>query len=292
MISIKALRLLVTSRCSYHCIYCHKEGMKKDYAELLDVADYKYFVGVLKSRYGLEKVTLSGGDPCCRQDICQITRGIKDLGIFLVLATKGMDLKGCELVDQINFSIDTLNAGLYAKITGVDSKFLQKAILELKDAKSRGIRICINTVVIRGVNDDKKNFEDLISFCSQNKIDEWKLIEEMNLAKQPCLKDFYLEEYASRMGIKTNRLKKYKLALKYRGQDITLYRCHCAAVWLTKKYISESLFLDPEGNILPCMRKDAKINLFDDIRKRNSNAIIRMLSRTDFQKICPMLNSN
>jgi hypothetical protein len=100
--------------------------------------------------------------------------------------------------------------------------------------------------------------------------------------------DFYLESYAKKMGIRTNGFKSYKLSIKYHGVHITLYRCHCHVVKLTGKYVPESLFLDPAGNILLCMRDNRKIDLLDDIKKRESDFIIKTLKNINFETICPL----
>lgn len=290
MKEIKSLRLLITSRCPYKCFYCHKEGMKFSVPELLTASDYKYFVGLLKDNFRLEKVTLTGGDPFCRRDIWDISKSIKESKVFLIIITKGMLIKKIGIVDQINFTIDTLDRNKYTKITGVDKKLLQKTICKLIKAKSMGIKVVINTPLSKNINDDKESFEKLLFFCKKYKIDEWKLIEEMSVDKNNQ-ETFYLEEYANRMGIikQFRRIRNYKLSLNHRGVFITLYRCHCNAIKLLNKYISESLFFDPAGNILLCMQNNKKINLLDFIKKRDDNSIIKTIDNIDFKKICPIL---
>jgi len=267
--------------------------MKSFVPELLTVQDYEYFMKLLFKNFGLRRVTLTGGDPCCRKDMWKIVKSIRKYGLFSRIITKGMLLDKLEPVDEITFTIDTLNKNLYSKITGVDKKFLQKTITKLIEAKSKGIRVVINTPISRNYNDDRKNFEKLLFFCQKYKVDEWKLIEEMNVNKKIYMKDLYLEKYAKQMGIvkRLKRIKNHKLTLNHRGVLITLYRCHCNAVKLLKKYIPEDLFLDPAGNILLFMRNGMKINILNYIKHKDSNSIIKILKDINFKKICPILKS-
>lgn len=184
-----------------------------------------------------------------------------------------------------------MNEEIYRKITCAGQGFLKKTIFKLIEAKSKKIRIEINTPISRNINDDKANFEGLLSFCKKYKIDEWKLIEELDIKKGVTAGDLYIEEYARKMGIKglPRVIRKYKFTLKHRGVLISIYRCHCNVVRLTKKYIAESLFLDPAGNIVLCMMNDKKINILDLIKQRDSASIIKNIKNINFNKICPAL---
>jgi len=200
-----------------------------------------------------------------------------------------MLVKDIKPIDQINFTIDILDKKKYGRICGVSHNFLDKTISELIRAKSRGIRIVINTPISVNHNDSKEDFSKLFSFCSKYKIDEWKLIEEMDDEKNIFPK-FYLEDYARKMGIKIKgTIKGCKIKLRHLGVPITLYRCHCKAVELNRKYILESLFLDPAGNILLCMKREDKIDLLNNIKIRDDNSIIEKIKSINFKKICPIL---
>ena len=138
-------------------------------------------------------------------------------------------------------------------------------------------------------NDDKQNFETLLDFCKKHQIDEWRLIEKMSVLPF-TRQDIYLEEYANKIGLKVvNQLPGHKLTLLHTNVPITLYRCHCVAIWLNKKYIPESLFLDPEGQVLLCMHNNMKINLLDSIKKRKTSTIIKLIKDINFKTICPAL---
>lgn len=289
LLKIKNLRVLITNRCPYNCSYCHREGMDGVKNEALNITDYEYLAKLLKNNFGLEKVSFSGGDPCCRTDLWQIINKVNKLGLSSIIVTKGQLLKTIGKVSQIHFSIDTLNNILYSKITGVKSNVLEKTISKVLEAKSRGVQVFINTVILKGVNDNKQNFKTLLAFCKKHQIDEWRLIEEMG-GLPFRRRNVYLEKYANKMGLKVaNQLPGHKLTLRHNNIPITLYRCHCVAIWLTKKYIPESLFLDPEGQILLCMHNNMKVDLLDAIKKRKTTAIIKLIKYLDFKAICPAL---
>jgi len=121
---------------------------------------------------GVEKIRLTGGEPLVRPDIekliCALSNiaGIKTLGMTtngLLLGKKAAQLKAAGL-QSINVSLDTLNPNKFKSITRIDG--LSKVLLSLQTANDEGFEIKLNTVIIRGQNDDE--IADFAQFATAN----------------------------------------------------------------------------------------------------------------------------
>jgi cyclic pyranopterin phosphate synthase len=186
---IDYLRISVTDRCDLRCRYCMAEKMTfLPRSEVLSLEE----IAVIADRFvarGVRKIRLSGGEPLVRRDFGELARRIgRHLGNGtleeLTLTTNGTRLSGIaqELADagmcRINVSIDSLNPETYAFVTrGGD---LDKVFEGIAAAKDAGMRVKINMVALRGINDDE--FVPMLSWCAANGHD-LTLIETMPLGE-------------------------------------------------------------------------------------------------------------
>lgn len=157
---INYLRLSLTERCALKCSYCsasHGEGCVKE-REM--TADDALFIAEACSKLGFDKIRLTGGEPLLRRDILKIVSGIsasgayKDIAITTngqLLAPMAADLKNAGLM-RCNVSIDSFVPEKYKKITGGE---LQPVLDGIKAALECFGKVKINTVLIKGVNDDE-----------------------------------------------------------------------------------------------------------------------------------------
>lgn len=160
--AIRDLRLSLTDRCNFRCFYClpHGEPPLARKETILTFEEIARLCEIFVS-LGIEKIRLTGGEPLIRKDIDKLVGflsalkpGLKDLA----LTTNGFDLprhaealKSAGL-DRVTISLDSLHAGNFEKITGVDA--LEKVIAAIDAAKRAGLApIKINAVIIRDVND-------------------------------------------------------------------------------------------------------------------------------------------
>ncbi|MCL2358761.1 MAG: GTP 3',8-cyclase MoaA [Nitrososphaerota archaeon] len=156
------LRISITDRCNMHCVYCMpKEGLQLypknqilSYEEIQRLA--AIFAGL-----GIKKIRLTGGEPLVRPEIeklvCALSSidGIKTISMTtngLLLNKKAAQLKIAGL-HGINVSLDTLKPDRFKSITRIDG--LSQILLSLQTARDEGFEIKINTVIIRGQNDDE-----------------------------------------------------------------------------------------------------------------------------------------
>ncbi len=186
---IDYLRVSVTDRCDFRCVYCMSEDMTfLPKAELLSLEELDRLCSTFIRR-GVRKLRLTGGEPLVRRNVISLFRSlgqhVKSGALDeLTLTTNGSqlgkhaeDLFDCG-VRRINVSLDTLNAAKFRAITRW-GRFDQ--VLEgIKAAQSAGLSIKINMVALKGVNEDE--IDSMLGWCGDNGLD-LTLIETMPLGE-------------------------------------------------------------------------------------------------------------
>ena len=181
------IRLSITDVCNFKCGYCLPNGYqidKSDNRKFLHIDEISRLVRAL-SQLGVSKIRLTGGEPTIRKDFFDIIKIIKNnSGIKkIVITTNGYHLdriankiKESDL-DGINISIDSLNTETFKKITGHDRlPEILKGIENLQNLNFKNIKI--NAVLLKGINDSKKDFDQWANFIQNHKID-FRYIELM-----------------------------------------------------------------------------------------------------------------
>jgi cyclic pyranopterin phosphate synthase len=179
------IRLSITDRCDFRCVYCMGEDMEflpRD--EILTLEECARLVRTFID-LGVSKVRITGGEPLVRKDALWLFREIGHLpGLReLVLTTNGsqLDRYANELrtagVRRVNISLDSLDAEIFRRITRVGD--LNKVLDGIAAARAAGFSsVKLNTVLMRGVNDHEA--EELVSFVIDRDMDI-SFIEEMPL---------------------------------------------------------------------------------------------------------------
>ena len=212
--TIDYLRLSVTDRCNYRCTYCMPEKMKfLPKQDLLTLDEMDYLCALFISR-GIKNIRLSGGEPLVRKGIInfisKLSRFIErgDLN-EITLTTNGSQLKTSsqDLYDsgvrRINVSLDSLDEKKFNEITRRDD--LCNVIEGLEAAKNSGLKVKINTVVIKNKNLDEIN--NIILWAHKNNFDI-SLIETMPMGLTD--KD-RIDQYISLSEVKKIILEKFTL---------------------------------------------------------------------------------
>lgn len=197
--SIRYLRVSVTDRCDLRCVYCMAEHMTfLPRQELLTLEELdrlcSAFVGL-----GVRKLRLTGGEPLVRRDVMGLFRALSrhlESGALdeLTLTTNGSqlarfarDLAACG-VRRVNVSVDTLDAEKFRRVTRGGA--LDKVLSGIAAARAAGLRVKINAVALRGVNEDE--IERLLEWAHGSDMD-LTLIEVMPLGDiEPSRVDQYL----------------------------------------------------------------------------------------------------
>ncbi|NOU24469.1 MAG: GTP 3',8-cyclase MoaA [Methylotenera sp.] len=185
--SVDYIRLSITDRCDFRCVYCMSEDMTfLPREEVLSLEECARLVKLFV-RLGVSKVRITGGEPLVRKNALWLFQEIGKLKNLkeLVLTTNGSQLilHAAALkaagVKRINLSIDSLNAERFKKITRTGD--LGKVLAGLQasiDAGFEGIKL--NTVLMHGNNEGEAC--DLVQFAIDKKIDI-SFIEEMPLGE-------------------------------------------------------------------------------------------------------------
>ncbi len=169
---INYLRVSVTDRCDFRCFYCMAEDMELlPRSQVLTFEELDRVCSAFIGR-GIRKLRVTGGEPLVRRGIMGLFRALGrqlDSGDLeeLTLTTNGSQLAShaAELRDcgvrRVNVSLDTLDAERFASIT---RRGRLDAVMEgLDAAAAAGLRVKINTVALRGVNDGE--FDRLVAWC-------------------------------------------------------------------------------------------------------------------------------
>ncbi|RXK04151.1 GTP 3',8-cyclase MoaA [Halarcobacter bivalviorum] len=166
------LRVSVTERCNFRCQYCMPEKpfswVPKE--ELLSYEDLFEFIKVGIDE-GIKKVRITGGEPLLREGLenfIQMIASYKE-DIDLALTTNGflLDQAAQKLKDaglkRINVSLDSLKDDVAAKIA--QKNVLKKVLKGIEAADKVGLKIKINCVPMKGINDDE--LVDILNFCKE-----------------------------------------------------------------------------------------------------------------------------
>jgi GTP 3',8-cyclase len=175
---ITYLRVSVTDRCDFRCVYCMAEDMTfLPKVEILTLEELDRLCSAFV-RLGTRKLRLTGGEPLVRRDVMTLFRSLGrhiaagDLD-ELTVTTNGSQLaRHAEAlvaagVRRVNVSIDTLDPARFAEITRWGR--LNQVLDGLAAAKAAGLAVKINTVALKGVNEDE--FDRLIEWCGQEGFD-------------------------------------------------------------------------------------------------------------------------
>jgi len=186
---IDYLRVSVTDRCDLRCVYCMAEHMTfLPKAELLTLEELDRLCSAFIRR-GVRKLRLTGGEPLVRRNIMSLIRALgRHLATGaleeLTLTTNGSQLAryAGELraagVRRVNVSLDTLDPERFRAITRWGR--LNQVLEGIAAAREAGLRVKINTVALKGVNEDE--IESLLAWCARNGHD-LTLIETMPLGE-------------------------------------------------------------------------------------------------------------
>lgn len=156
----RSLRISIIDKCDLRCTYCMPEDQRfLQREELMTREEIATITRLFVQRYGITKVRLTGGEPLVRPDAVGIVRDLSGLGVSLGLTTNALSLhKHLDALIEaglrsINISLDTFDAERFKQIARRDG--FGTVWANIRSAMSRGLRVKVNMVVMRGVNDDE-----------------------------------------------------------------------------------------------------------------------------------------
>jgi cyclic pyranopterin phosphate synthase len=163
--TITDLRVSITDRCNYKCVYCRTGTEGAQFAELA-MQDYlrmiRIFVGL-----GIRKVRLTGGEPLLRKDIIKLVAQLAELRtttgdpLDIAITTNGHLLAEMAAplakagLSRVTVSMDAVDPAIFARITRVPGSF-EKVLAGVRAAQRAGLGpVKVNCVLLRGFNDDQ-----------------------------------------------------------------------------------------------------------------------------------------
>ena len=197
------LRISVTDRCNLRCAYCMPADSNPCFLskeKLLSVREIERAVSAMYA-FEIEKVRITGGEPCLRTDLPDIIKVIRNIGIQdIALTTNGIlledklpRLKAAGL-RRLNISLDALDDALFQKITGMNISN-QVVLSSIFAAERLGFEVKINMVVIRGQNE--REILPMVEFFKEKGI-QLRFIEYMDAG---CMNDWKMEKVVSKKEI-------------------------------------------------------------------------------------------
>ncbi len=297
--TINYLRVSVTDRCNYRCVYCMPEvGVAWQPHD--KIMRFEEIVQVIKSaaKIGVNKIRLTGGEPLVRPGIVDLVRMIRDIpeidDISMttnghLLADQAQSLKNAGL-NRVNISLDTFNPQLFKQITRNGD--LSKVFAGIQAAEEAGLSpLKINMVVVRGVND-----AEIMDFAKLTLEHDWhvRYIELMPIKNQvgwgvglPNYEDGYISTHEM-----LTRLEAFNLQAVYHATNsgpAKLYQMKNAKGYLG--FISpidddhfcsrcNRLRLTADGNLRSCLLSEKEYALLPALRNdENIDAIVQAAIR-------------
>jgi cyclic pyranopterin phosphate synthase len=161
---LRDLRISVTDRCNFRCVYCMpKEVFGRDYRflerkELLTFEELERLARVFVA-HGVEKIRITGGEPLLRRELERLIERLAALDVDLTLTTNGSVLpqKARALAEaglrRVTVSLDSLDDAAFRALNDVDFP-VQRVLEGIDAAAAAGLPVKVNAVVKRGVNED------------------------------------------------------------------------------------------------------------------------------------------
>jgi cyclic pyranopterin phosphate synthase len=285
--AITYLRVSVTDRCDFRCVYCMAEDMtflpKRD---LLTLEELDRLCTAFIDK-GVRKLRLTGGEPLVRRNIMSLFRGLGrhiESGKLdeLTVTTNGSQLErfAGELYDagvrRINVSLDTLDKAKFKSITRWGE--IGKVMSGIKAAQDAGLAVKINTVALKGVNDDE--IETMIRWAHGEGMD-MTLIETMPLGD---IEGDRTDQYLPLSLVRANLAERFSL------EDIP-YKTGGPARYVTVKETGGRLgFITPmthnfcescnrvrvtcTGTLYMCLGQDDAADLREPLRASEGNELL------------------
>ncbi len=278
---ISYLRVSITDRCNYRCIYCQSEK-EFEFIPHQEILRFEEIVEIVQEavNLGVTKVRITGGEPLVREGIVDFIRHLRKINKLedISLTTNGFflpeyaeKLKDAGL-NRVNISLDSLQEEKYKKITRGGS--LEKALKGIDSALKAGLLpIKINTVLIRGINDDE--VEDFVRLTLERPLNI-RFIEFMPSGEEEI--NEFEDKFISVQEIKEKLIKKYLLnpikistangPAKYyqiKGGQGTIGFITALSQHFCKT--CNRIRLTSEGKLRPCLFSNKEIDIKKAIRK-------------------------
>lgn len=275
------VRMSITDRCDFRCVYCMDEEMTFMPRERLLTLEEIVFLMRAFCELGVEKVRITGGEPLIRRNVDWLFEQIGQLKHDTALKELTLTTNGSQLpkhaealvkagVDRINISLDSLKADKFKALTRTGE--LEQVLAGIEAAKQAGFkRIKLNAVIMKGRNEDE--VIDLAQYAIDNEMDI-SYIEEMPLGhvdhergESYCSSDEVLQTLQTRFDLQPSIAKTGGPSRYYQvaGSDsrIGFISPHSHNFCSTCNRVR----VTTEGRLLLCLGQEHSMDLRDIIRR-------------------------
>jgi len=283
---VNYLRISVTERCNFRCQYCMPEKPFSwvPHEKLLSYEDMFEFVKVAVDE-GITKIRLTGGEPLLRQELDVFIKMISDYApdIDLALTTNAFLLKSAaqSLKDaglkRINVSLDSLKSEVAHHIAQKD--VLPKVLEGIEEANKVGLKIKVNCVPIKDVNDNE--LIDLLEYC-RNRGYEIRFIEFMENSHANIKKGLTSQEIQNKIKEKYNFAKGERVGSSP-SQDYFLDDGYKFGI--IEPHLDDfcddcnRLRITAEGFLIPCLYFEDALSIADAIKAKDINGAKEILRK-------------
>ncbi|TKX31859.1 GTP 3',8-cyclase MoaA [Campylobacter aviculae] len=281
---IDYLRISVTQRCNFRCLYCMPKipFNHQPKENLLSFEELFLFIKAAIDE-GIEKIRITGGEPLLRKDLSVLIKMISDYkkDLDLAITTNGFllkdfakDLKNAGL-KRLNVSLDTLDEKKAKQLAQKD--VLSSVLAGIEEALNVGLKVKLNTVALKNLNDDE--LIALLEFAKAKNI-QIRFIEFMENT----------HAYGKLQGLKRDEIiqilsQKYdvKLIKKAEKAPVSLYSANGYEFGIIDPHSHEfcdscnRIRLSAEGHLIPCLYFDEALSIKEAIRKGDVKAAVEIL---------------
>ena len=286
--TIDYLRVSVTDRCNFRCVYCMPpDGIPAVSHD--DILRYEELLRIIRlfAELGIKHIRLTGGEPTVRRGLVKLIREIHDMpGIETIsMTTNGLllpemldDLKDAGMT-SVNISLDTLKEERFDEITRTTGN-LPKVLEAIGLSEEAGFSTKVNCVAMRGVNDDE--LADIASLAKDRDIGV-RFIEYMPIGKhdyeQAIYKDELLDLLRSAFGeLSTDpKVRGFGPAVYYKPEGFTGSVGVISAMSHSFCETCNRVRMTPEGFLKLCLQYDVGVNLRSPVRQDLTDDQIKQL---------------
>ncbi|BEK30793.1 GTP 3',8-cyclase MoaA [Campylobacter jejuni] len=281
---INYLRISVTQRCNFRCLYCMPK-IPFDYQPKENLLRFEELFLFVKAAIdeGIEKIRITGGEPLLRKDLSIFIKMISDYksDIDLAITTNGFllkdfakDLKNAGL-KRLNISLDTLD---HKKAKTLAQKDVLDSVLSgIDEALNLDLKVKLNTVALKNLNDDE--LISLLEFAKSKKA-QIRFIEFMENT----------HAYGKLQGLKRDEIiqilsQKYQIQLikKDEKAPVSIYKADDYEFGIIDPHSHEfcdscnRIRLSAEGLLIPCLYFDEALSIKEAVRKGDIKAAVEIL---------------
>ena len=293
------LRISITDRCDFRCVYCMAEDMTFLPRDQVLSLEEIYTLALAFAELGVKKIRITGGEPLVRKGALELLKNIGRIETLseLVITTNGSQLETMAVqlkeagVKRINISLDTLDADKFKAITRTGD--LSQVLRGIQAAKLAGFeRIKINAVILK----DRNHLEvcDLVQFAVDNSIDI-SFIEEMPLGV--VSQHDRSEAYYSSASIKADLVQKFALVASSEKTGGPSNYFNVTGTQTRVGFISphsenfccscNRVRLTVEGRLLLCLGNEHSVDLKQVVRSHPGNMALLKQAIVDAMLIKP-----